>query len=42
GFVARQSFTDGLAKLTEWVAGQQVHDRVSEARRELEMRGLVA
>ena len=42
GFVARQSFTDGLAKLTEWVAGQQVHDRVPEARRELEMRGLVA
>ncbi|MBV9590300.1 MAG: SDR family NAD(P)-dependent oxidoreductase [Hyphomicrobiales bacterium] len=42
GFAARQSFTDGLAKLTEWVAGQQVHDRVSEARRELEMRGLVA
>jgi dTDP-L-rhamnose 4-epimerase len=42
GFRARQDFGEGLAKLAEWVAGQEVQDRVSEARGELEKRGLVA
>jgi dTDP-L-rhamnose 4-epimerase len=42
GFKARQDFTEGLAKLSEWVAGQHAHDRIAEARRELEIRGLVA
>ena len=32
----------GLAELAEWVARQQAEDRVHEARRELEARGLVA
>ena len=32
----------GLAELAEWVARQEAEDRVVEARKELEMRGLVA
>lgn len=42
GFVPRRDFADGLAELADWVAEQQAEDRVGEARRELEMRGLVA
>ena len=42
GFMARQDFTEGLGRLSEWVAGQRAHDRIGEARRELEIRGLVA
>jgi dTDP-L-rhamnose 4-epimerase len=42
GFRARQDFVEGLTTLAEWVAGQKAHDRVVEARRELELRGLVA
>jgi dTDP-L-rhamnose 4-epimerase len=42
GYEARQDFTEGLAELAEWVARQEAEDRVFEARRELEMRGLVA
>jgi dTDP-L-rhamnose 4-epimerase len=42
GFVARQDFAQGLTALAEWAAGQQAHDRVAEARSELEKRGLVA
>lgn len=42
GYRARQSFAEGLAELAEWVARQEAEDRVHEARRELEMRGLVA
>ena len=42
GFSARQDFGEGLAQLAEWVARQEVEDRVGEARRELELRGLVA
>lgn len=42
GYVARRDFRDGLAELAEWVALQQAEDRVAEARRELEERGLVA
>ncbi len=42
GFEPRQDFGAGLAELAEWVARQEVEDRVGEARRELESRGLVA
>lgn len=42
GFRARQDFNEGLAELAEWVARQQASDRADEARRELEVRGLVA
>ena len=42
GFVARQDFAQSLAALAEWVSGQQAHDRIAEARSELEKRGLVA
>jgi dTDP-L-rhamnose 4-epimerase len=42
GYVARRDFRDGLAELAEWVAKQQAEDRVAQARKELEMRGLVA
>lgn len=41
GFAARQDFADGLAELAGWVASQTAVDRADEARRELEMRGLV-
>ena len=42
GYVAEQDFGEGLAELAEWVARQDAHDRVAEARSELESRGLVA
>lgn len=42
GYEARQDFSAGLEELAEWVALQEAEDRVVEARRELEMRGLVA
>ncbi|MCU0626987.1 MAG: NAD-dependent epimerase/dehydratase family protein [Gemmatimonadaceae bacterium] len=42
GFRAERRFRDGLAELAEWVASQEAHDHVGEARRELEQRGLVA
>ncbi len=42
GYRAQEDFTAGLAELAEWVACQEAEDRVAEARRELEMRGLVA
>ena len=42
GYEARQDFAAGLEELAEWVARQEAEDRVVEARRELEMRGLVA
>jgi len=42
GFAARQDFVAGLAELAEWVQQQTAQDRVSEARAELEARGLVA
>jgi dTDP-L-rhamnose 4-epimerase len=41
GYRAREVFDSGLAELAEWVARQETEDRVTEARRELEMRGLV-
>jgi CDP-paratose 2-epimerase len=37
-----EDFAEGLAELAEWVARQEAEDRVVEARKELEMRGLVA
>jgi dTDP-L-rhamnose 4-epimerase len=43
GYVARRDFREGLVELAGWVARQQrSEDRVQEARRELEARGLVA
>ncbi|HQT76466.1 MAG: nucleoside-diphosphate-sugar epimerase [Rhodospirillales bacterium 20-64-7] len=42
GYEPKRSFTDSLGELAEWVRQQQTVDRVTEARRELEARGLVA
>ena len=42
GFEPRRSFEDSLGELAEWVRQQQAEDRVQDARRELERRGLVA
>jgi dTDP-L-rhamnose 4-epimerase len=41
-FAPRRDFSEGLAELADWVARQEADDRVHEARKELEMRGLVA
>lgn len=42
GYAPRRDFEEGLAELAAWVAEQQAVDRVADARRELEARGLVA
>jgi dTDP-L-rhamnose 4-epimerase len=42
GYTPSKDFSEGLAELAQWVALQQAHDRVGEARKELEARGLVA
>jgi dTDP-L-rhamnose 4-epimerase len=42
GFEPRRTFEDSLGELAEWVRQQQAEDRVHDARRELERRGLVA
>ncbi|MFT8244346.1 NAD-dependent epimerase/dehydratase family protein [Roseomonas sp. BN140053] len=43
GYEPKQDFRAGLAELAEWVAQQQgAEDRVQQARKELEARGLVA
>ncbi len=42
GYAPETDFASGLAELAEWVAEQEATDRVGEARRELEARGLVA
>jgi dTDP-L-rhamnose 4-epimerase len=42
GFEPTRDFSKGLAELADWVADQEAVDRVSDARRELETRGLVA
>src|SRR5215217_7855660 len=42
GFAPKRDFAQGLAALAEWVAEQEAEDRVHEARKELELRGLVA
>jgi dTDP-L-rhamnose 4-epimerase len=41
-YQAQEDFAEGLAELAEWVGRQEAEDRVVEARKELEMRGLVA
>jgi dTDP-L-rhamnose 4-epimerase len=41
-FAPRRGFADSLPELAEWVSCQQAVDRVAEAQRELESRGLVA
>ena len=42
GLPPPRDFAQGLAELAEWVARQQAEDRVAQARKELEARGLVA
>ncbi len=42
GYTPTTDFGDGLAELARWVGRQEAKDRVVEARRELELRGLVA
>ena len=42
GFAPTRSFADSLSELAEWVQRQEARDRVGDARRELEQRGLVA
>jgi dTDP-L-rhamnose 4-epimerase len=42
GYAAEEDFFEGLAELAEWVDAHEAEDRVIEARKELEMRGLVA
>jgi dTDP-L-rhamnose 4-epimerase len=42
GFEAEKDFDEGLRELALWVAEQEAHDRVDEARAELEAKGLVA
>ena len=42
GFAPQRSFADSMDELAEWVRSQQAVDRMAEARRELETRGLVA
>lgn len=41
GFEAETDWTEGLAELTDWLAGQVAVDRVSLATEELDRRGLV-
>ncbi len=41
GFRPRRSFHDSLEELSDWVRRQRAVDRVAQARRELEERGLV-
>jgi dTDP-L-rhamnose 4-epimerase len=42
GFSAETDWTAGLAELAAWVGRQTAEDKVADARRELEARGLVA
>ncbi|MGE0370715.1 MAG: NAD-dependent epimerase/dehydratase family protein [Gammaproteobacteria bacterium] len=42
GFSPRRTLDDGMQALVEWVRRQRAIDRMAEARRELEERGLVA
>lgn len=42
GFSPQVALPDGMIELADWVRRQQASDRVAEARRELELRGLVA
>lgn len=40
GYEPMVSFNEGLPELSAWVEGQRAEDRVSEARAELDARGL--
>lgn len=42
GYAPGRDWTSSLVELAEWVSRQEARDRVAEARRELELRGLVA
>jgi dTDP-L-rhamnose 4-epimerase len=42
GYSAQKDFDEGVAELAQWVAEQEAHDRVEQARAELEAKGLVA
>jgi dTDP-L-rhamnose 4-epimerase len=42
GFFPQRSLEDGVPELAEWLVRQTATDRVLEARKELEARGLVA
>ncbi len=42
GFQPRRGFADSLGELAHWVREQEAEDRVHDAKRELEQRGLVA
>ncbi len=42
GFRPRRDFAAGVAELAEWLAAQPAEDKVAQACRELEARGLVA
>lgn len=42
GFEAVRTFEDSLGELADWVQSQKAEDKVAQARRELEARGLVA
>lgn len=42
GFVPRRAFDEGMVELADWVSHQRAIDRGSEAKRELELHGLVA
>jgi dTDP-L-rhamnose 4-epimerase len=42
GLAPKEDFASGLEELAEWVACQSASDHGPEARRELEIRGLVA
>jgi dTDP-L-rhamnose 4-epimerase len=41
GFAPSRAFDEGMVELAEWVSRQRAIDRDSEAKRELELRGLV-
>jgi dTDP-L-rhamnose 4-epimerase len=40
GYEPRVTFGEGLAELAEWLEGQMAFDRVTDAARELSLRGL--
>lgn len=42
GYAPRRTLEDGIPELADWLARQRPADRVMDARRELELRGLVA
>jgi dTDP-L-rhamnose 4-epimerase len=42
GLCAKRDFNEAIVELAEWVVNQEAHDRVDQARAELESKGLVA